>query len=844
MSLAALRSKGTVSQGTGARTPGAPPTVVVGDWLILYAGGFAGSLNPPTLSGWTLLTGVANSKQGAIYAQIAASTTPTMPAVDMGSATDQFAYCESWSGLPSTISGNTLSSERGANVLTGWANASLTPPVNGCLIIGLFVANKTSTTNGATIGNWTAGGGTFTQNASAMPAGAKARWVAESLLQTTATGISLGLANTTSINESTAQTQGGFLLAIKPSVAAPTFTGNPAKTSQTTNSVTFSATVDSAATLYGVAVTAGDTAPSAPQIIAGQNHAGTAAAGAANVSVSAAVAAALTVGSLSAGTYDFYFGASNTNGNSSIQSVTGVALSTSLTLAASIASADTGGYTINCTSTATGTLYAVSVVRGSAAPTAAQIRTATAPGQLTHNSKSCTASVATTISLTGQTLPVADVYALVNNGTTDSSVSVFASQLKAPTTGRQYVQLASSPSITSPLTTAGVAAAVNDIIDTIATTSVGYTVQVSAAGDFKILAKGDVSREIVPFNLYDDSAGAYYFTGDSQVVVNDKPPIFTTSPKDAFNFRLPSGTAIAPLDLNFLLTDSDGDNLGITDVNGVLAQFGLLINGSGQLTGSTPVFSGDQTVQLTLQGTDPFGASVQITGTLTVGQVQVPNVTGLVSEAVAAALLTAAFLREHGTAVNSAAPAGTVLSQSVLADAFADPQTVIELQISNGSLIGTTPPPSSGGQTTTVENPGALVARLTGVSFSLTDLSHFWGQDLSLSNTQDLMLASDTVHGQQKVLRRLLTNPGDVVFHPDYGAGLLKFVGSTSDVASITSVIRSQILLEDCVAKTPAPQITVTNLPNSSDGSALLITIVYTDSNTGASEPLSFSLAK
>jgi len=238
---------------------------------------------------------------------------------------------------------------------------------------------------------------------------------------------------------------------------------------------------------------------------------------------------------------------------------------------------------------------------------------------------------------------------------------------------------------------------------------------------------------------------------------------------------------------------------------------------------------------------DSFGAFVQIIGRLTIGQVQMPNVTDLVSEAVAATVLTTSFLREHGTAVASAAPAGTIISQSVPADQFVDPQTIIELQYSNGSQVATTPPPSP---PTTVPDPGAIVARLSGVELKISDVSQFWGQDLSLSNTQDLQLVSDTTLGQQRVLRRLLTNPGDYIFQPDYGAGLLKFVASTTDVAAISALIRSQMLLESCVAKDPAPQITVGNLPNSSDGSALLITIVYTDATTGSSQTLSFSLTK
>jgi hypothetical protein len=68
---------------------------------------------------------------------------------------------------------------------------------------------------------------------------------------------------------------------------------------------------------------------------------------------------------------------------------------------------------------------------------------------------------------------------------------------------------------------------------------------------------------------------------------------------------------------------------------------------------------------------------------------------------------------------------------------------------------------------------------------NLSDLNHYIGNDLTASNTGDLQPVDTTVRGQQRVLRRLLTNPGDYIFHPNYGAGLPQWIGRTADLAEM-----------------------------------------------------------
>lgn len=119
----------------------------------------------------------------------------------------------------------------------------------------------------------------------------------------------------------------------------------------------------------------------------------------------------------------------------------------------------------------------------------------------------------------------------------------------------------------------------------------------------------------------------------------------------------------------------------------------------------------------------------------------------------------------------------------------------------------------------------------------MQDLDHFIGGDLSQSVSGDFSAVAGSTRGQQRILRRLLTNPGDYIFQPDYGAGLPQWVGRTVDIPKIRALIRTQMLLEDVVAKTPEPVISVSEIPN-----GLSATIQYTDAQSLAPEVLSFNV--
>lgn len=117
------------------------------------------------------------------------------------------------------------------------------------------------------------------------------------------------------------------------------------------------------------------------------------------------------------------------------------------------------------------------------------------------------------------------------------------------------------------------------------------------------------------------------------------------------------------------------------------------------------------------------------------------------------------------------------------------------------------------------------------------DINHFWSGDLSAASTGDLSTIDGSARNQQRVLRRLMTNPGDYAQHPDYGAGLPQQIGLVFDAPKLRALIRGQMLLESFVAKSPEPQITVQKISN-----GISCDIQYTDAQTDTVQILSFNV--
>ena len=119
------------------------------------------------------------------------------------------------------------------------------------------------------------------------------------------------------------------------------------------------------------------------------------------------------------------------------------------------------------------------------------------------------------------------------------------------------------------------------------------------------------------------------------------------------------------------------------------------------------------------------------------------------------------------------------------------------------------------------------------------DIFHQWGSDLVVGSGGDLAIStgSDTV--TQRVLRRLLTNPGDYVWNLNYGGGLGQFVGSPANPADIEAIVRTQLALEPAVPTTPAPQVTA-SVTDAANG-YVVATITYADPSSMAPVQLNVS---
>jgi hypothetical protein len=119
----------------------------------------------------------------------------------------------------------------------------------------------------------------------------------------------------------------------------------------------------------------------------------------------------------------------------------------------------------------------------------------------------------------------------------------------------------------------------------------------------------------------------------------------------------------------------------------------------------------------------------------------------------------------------------------------------------------------------------------------MADIGHFFSGDLQLGATGDLLVVDSVLESQQRILRRLLTNPQDYIWHPDYGAGLPGKIGLPLDESALDSLIRSQMFLEESVVQNPAPQVITSLIPNGID-----VQIQYVEADSSQPTTLSFDV--
>ncbi|MGC9269003.1 hypothetical protein [Acidiphilium sp.] len=113
----------------------------------------------------------------------------------------------------------------------------------------------------------------------------------------------------------------------------------------------------------------------------------------------------------------------------------------------------------------------------------------------------------------------------------------------------------------------------------------------------------------------------------------------------------------------------------------------------------------------------------------------------------------------------------------------------------------------------------------------MADAALVFGGDLAIGASGDIAVAGGSALTEQRVLRRLLTNPGDYIWQLSYGAGLGQFVGVAGAVGAVAAVSRAQMQAESRVSQSPLPQIAV----DQGHPSGIAMTITYQDAITGQS---------
>lgn len=131
----------------------------------------------------------------------------------------------------------------------------------------------------------------------------------------------------------------------------------------------------------------------------------------------------------------------------------------------------------------------------------------------------------------------------------------------------------------------------------------------------------------------------------------------------------------------------------------------------------------------------------------------------------------------------------------------------------------------------------------------MTDVNHFWGNDISIAANGDLSFADGDTFAQQELLRALMTNPRwtdstgspiaspDYTWHPNFGAGIPRRIGRTLNASELRGVIQATIKTIAGIAQTPAPNVIVTPFNNGAS-----VTIQYADAVTGQVATLSFDI--
>jgi hypothetical protein len=107
--------------------------------------------------------------------------------------------------------------------------------------------------------------------------------------------------------------------------------------------------------------------------------------------------------------------------------------------------------------------------------------------------------------------------------------------------------------------------------------------------------------------------------------------------------------------------------------------------------------------------------------------------------------------------------------------------------------------------------------------------------------TGDIGVAPVQTEVQQRIIRRLLTNAGDYIWHINYGGGLGSYIGKPYSSALIEGTILAQLQYEVLVAANPSPTFQISQSTTGSFSSATL-TVQYQVAGTSATDSVVMGL--
>jgi hypothetical protein len=117
-----------------------------------------------------------------------------------------------------------------------------------------------------------------------------------------------------------------------------------------------------------------------------------------------------------------------------------------------------------------------------------------------------------------------------------------------------------------------------------------------------------------------------------------------------------------------------------------------------------------------------------------------------------------------------------------------------------------------------------------------------WGGDLIVAANGDIAASPATDAISEKLIRRLLTNPGDYFWSPTFGGGLGAQVGGVATPEMLQAIIQVQLAQENEVLRYPVPTIEVSR-PSPNPNGLFLSNITFQTSSANGVNSLSFVTA-